>query len=192
METEVRFFAVEGIEIRQQAGDHPLELSGHAAVFGKLSEDLGGFRERIKRGTFKDSLKTDDPRALWNHNNDIVLGRAGNGTLELREDREGLAFKMFPPDTQLVRDMVIAPIERGDVSQMSFGFRTIEDSWSTVDSEEIRELRAVQLIEVSPVVFPAYKDTDVAARSLEAYRKARHEGLERLDLRRRRLDLDTL
>ena len=189
---EVRNFTVDGIEVRREGGDHPIELTGHAAVFNKLSLDLGGFRERIKRGTFKDTLANDDPRGIWNHNNDIVLGRQGNGTLTLKEDRDGLAFTLYPPDTQLVRDMVIAPIERGDVTQMSFGFRTIEDSWSTVDSEEIRELRKVTLIEISPVTFPAYPDTDVGKRSLDAHLARRHEGLEALDLRRRRLDIDEI
>ena len=190
-DTERRVFAIDGIEIRKD-GEHPVELTGHAAVFNKLSLDLGGFRERIKRGTFKDTLANDDPRGIWNHNNDIVLGRQGNGTLTLKEDRDGLAFTLYPPDTQLVRDMVIAPIERGDVTQMSFGFRTIEDSWSTVDSEEIRELRKVTLIEISPVTFPAYPDTDVGKRSLDAHLARRHEGLEALDLRRRRLDIDEI
>jgi HK97 family phage prohead protease len=188
---EVRVFTVDGIEIRKDS-DQPIELTGHAAVFNKLSLDLGGFRERIKRNAFKDTIKDDDPRGIWNHNNDVVLGRQGNNTLELREDRTGLAFKLLPPDTQLVRDMVLAPIERGDVTQMSFGFRTIEDSWSTVDGEEIRELRKVTLIEISPVTFPAYPDTDVAQRSLEAHLAKRHEGLDALDIRRRRLDLDSI
>ena len=192
---ERRFFAVDGIEIRK-GGDVPIELSGHAAVFNKLSEDLGGFREKIKRGTFKDTIEEDDARGIFNHDSNIVLGRQGNGTLELKEDRTGLAFKLFPPDTQLVRDMVVAPIERGDVTQMSFGFRTLSDSWSTVDGEEIRELQKVTLIEISPVTFPAYPDTDVNSevgkRSLEAHLARRHEGLDALDIRRRRLDIDEI
>lgn len=190
-QVERRFFAVDGIEVRE-GGDTPIELTGHAAVFNKLSIDLGGFRERIKRGTFKDTLKEDDPRGIFNHDSNIVLGRQGNGTLELREDRTGLAFKLFPPDTQFIRDVVLAPIERGDVTEMSFGFRTVTDNWSTVDGEEIRELQKVTLLEISPVTFPAYPDTDVAKRSLEYHLAARHEGLDALDIRRRRLDIEEL
>lgn len=190
-QVERRLFAVDGIEIRQ-GGDTSIELNGHAAVFNKLSLDLGGFREKIKRNAFKETIANDDPRGIFNHDSNIVLGRQGNGTLELREDRTGLAFKLYPPDTQLVRDMVLAPIERGDVTQMSFGFRTISDSWSTVDGEEIRELQKVTLIEISPVTFPAYPDTDVGKRSLEAHLAARHEGLDALDIRRRRLDIEEL
>jgi hypothetical protein len=59
-------------------------------------------------------------------------------------------------------------IDRGDVDQMSFGFRTVNDDWEiqTVDGEEvlIRMLLEAELFEVSPVTFPAYPDTSVSLR----------------------------
>jgi phage head maturation protease len=46
---------------------------------------------------------------------------------------------------------------------MSFGFRTLADHWT---DQRTRELRAVQLVEVSVVhAFPAYPSTVVQARS---------------------------
>ena len=67
--------------------------------------------------------------------------------------------------TQAGRDAVES-IRRGDVDQMSFGFEVLEDAWDK-DGEGtlIRTLHKVQLYEVSPVVFPAYTGTQVAARA---------------------------
>lgn len=148
--------------------DKPKKISGHAARFNSMSENLGGFRERIAPGAFAASLLDADVRALWNHDANIVLGRNKSGTLRLIEDDIGLHFEVDMPDTQLVRDMVIGPIERGDVNQCSFGFYTIEDRWENIDGEMIRTLLKCELLDVSPVTYPAYPETDVAVRSMNA------------------------
>jgi len=111
---ELRAVAAEGGSVK---------IVGHAAKFDQLSEDLGGFRERIAPGAFAKTIQSADIRALWNHDANIVLGRNKSGTLRLSEDSAGLAYEVDSPDTQLVRDMVLAPISRGDVNQCSFGFR---------------------------------------------------------------------
>lgn len=188
---EQRVFAVQELRVLRAEGAPP-RIAGHAAVFNTLSEDLWGFREQIAPGAFAKSLGKDDIRALWNHDPNIVLGRNRSGTLSLAEDERGLAIEIVTPDTQLVRDMVLSPIERGDVSQMSFGFRTISDEWRMQDGMPLRTLLEVDLFDVSPVTFPAYPDTDVAVRSLEAWRQEPESEVARaaradLDLRRRRL-----
>lgn len=168
-ETTERRFVTIGSELRATEGESP-KIIGYAAVFGQKSDDLGGFREVIKRGAFKASIANgDDVRALIDHNPTMILGRTSAGTLQTKEDRHGLKVEIDPPDTQAARDLMTS-IGRGDISQMSFQFRTIEDSWRTVDGEELRELRQVDLIDVSAVTFPAYPQTDVALRSLEHWR----------------------
>lgn len=162
---EQRSFALTGVEVRAADGA-ALMIVGHAAVFNARSEDLGGFREKIAPGAFTRTIATDDIHAVWNHDERIVLGRKKSGTLRLAEDEQGLAIENDAPDTQYVRDVVIAPIKRGDVDQMSFMFQTIEDAWNVVDGENVRTLLEVKLFEVSPVTFPAYPQTDVSARSL--------------------------
>lgn len=152
-------------------------IVGYAAVFNSLSEDLGGFREKIDPGAFKKTIGTDDVRALWNHNDDYVLGRNKSGTLSLLEDAHGLKIDILPPDVQWARDLMVS-IERGDVDKMSFGFRTISDRWEMKDSDEIRTLEEVKLYDVSPVTFPAYPDTTVALRSLEEHKNASLTGGE--------------
>jgi HK97 family phage prohead protease len=167
------------------------KISGHAAKFDVLSEDLGGFRERIAPGAFAKTITSGDVRALFNHDSNIVLGRNKSGTLRLSEDSAGLAFEVDAPQTQLVRDMVLAPIARGDVNQCSFGFYTLQDKWAKIDGEWVRTLLEVELFDVSPVTYPAYPQTDVGVRSLQDAIKAATPPDEswKLDHARRRLDL---
>lgn len=156
------------------AGDEKTPiLEGHIAVFDQLSDDLGGFREKIAPGAFAETIKKHDIRALWNHENDLVLGRLASGTLELSEDETGLAFKNTPPDTTWFRDRLVS-LKRGDVTGCSFGFYTEADEWATeTDGTKIRTLTKCTLVEVSPgVTFPAYPQTDVAVRSMQAWAAA--------------------
>ena len=60
---EARSYPVE-VRILEE-GEIP-KIEGYAAVFNQLSDDLGGFREKIKRGFFKDVIESDDVRALFN------------------------------------------------------------------------------------------------------------------------------
>lgn len=153
-------------EVRDQ-DDTVGNISGYAAVFNSLSEDLGRFREKIAYGAFGDSIKKD-VRALWSHNPDYVLGRTTNNTLTLREDNVGLAFELSLPNTQLGRD-ALTSIRRKDITGMSFGFFVLEDSWQRGKGGEphVRTLLKVDLFEVSPVAFPAYPATQVSSRTAD-------------------------
>jgi HK97 family phage prohead protease len=175
-------------------------ITGYAAVFNSLSENLGGFREKIDPGAFSITINADDVRALWNHDSNYVLGRKKSGTLSLSEDQRGLKIDIAPPDTQFARDLMTS-IDRGDIDQMSFGFRTVADRWETVSGEEVRTLMEVKLFDVSAVTFPAYPDTEVGLRSLEEYRKTNESSTESnkaddcligLDIKRRRLKIKEL
>lgn len=162
MEIEKRAFP---IEFRVE-GDETPKIRGYAAVFGKLSEPMMGFREKIAPGAFKKTLKEADVRALFNHDPNIVLGRSSSGTLELREDDQGLWMEIDPPDTAQGRD-VMKLVERGDVDQASFAFRVIKDTWENERGKTpIRTLEEVQLFDVSPVTYPAYPQTSVDVRSV--------------------------
>ena len=188
---ERRNFIVDELRVirAKDGSDEPAKIMGHAAVFNTLSEDLGWFREKIDPGAFAESIKEDDIRALFNHDPNFVLGRNKAGTLKLSEDDTGLAVEIAPPDTQVARDLLVS-IERGDVSQMSFGFRTIDQAWEIVDEEDIRTLKKAKLFDVSPVTFPAYPETDVAVRSLDTWKQEHPEEKPyRRELAKRRLKL---
>mgnify|MGYP003152140372 CR=1 FL=1 len=69
------------VEVRDD-GSQSNTIIGHAAVFNSLSEDLGGFVETISTNAF-DNVLDDDVRALFNHNQNFVLGRTVSNTLRL-------------------------------------------------------------------------------------------------------------
>lgn len=140
------------------------KLTGYASVFNQWSEDLGWFKERVRPGAFKKSIKESDIRGLFNHDPNYVLGRNKSGTLELVEDSKGLKIDIDPPDTQWARDLVTS-IRRGDIDQMSFGFNVIKDEWNEEDKKNItRELVEIELFDVSPVTYPAYPQTSISVR----------------------------
>jgi HK97 family phage prohead protease len=161
-------------------------LSGYAAVFNSRSVDLGGFTETIAPGAFRATLARPgaDVRAFFNHDPGRLLGRQGAGTLQLAEDERGLRFDLELPDTSDGRD-VEELVSRRDLDGMSFSFTTIEDRWDRKGGLHERQLIAVELLEVSPVSFPAYPDTAVALRSLERFALADGQAVRRQASRRR-------
>lgn len=157
--------------LEMRAEGETRQIVGHAAVFDQETDIGGYFVERIAPGAFSRAIQQDDVRALFNHDPNFVLGRNKSGTLTLREDEKGLHYTIVPPDSQLVRDLVMTPIGRGDVSQSSFAFRTRREEWEDKKDYWLRTLLEVELYDVSPVTYPAFPTTDVGLRSLEAYRK---------------------
>jgi len=139
-------------------------IEGHAAVFNSPTS-LPWFDEQVAPGAFAKSIQESDVRALFNHDPNYVLGRNKAGTLELSEDSTGLLYRVTPPDAQWARDLMES-MRRGDVSQSSFGFRTMKDSWDATKDPVLRTLNEVQLFDVSPVTYPAYEDTDCGLRSM--------------------------
>lgn len=171
---ERRYFAVKELRIAEpsaESGGIGI-LEGYAAVYDSWSEDLGFFKERIKRGAFKSALKGSDCRALFNHDPSLILGRQSAGTLRLEEDGNGLFMSVDLPDTQCARDLVVS-VNRGDITQQSFQFEVEEDEW-VEDRKSGRAERTItrfkEVFDVSPVTFPAYTDTTVAKRSLDNFR----------------------
>ncbi|MDO6992904.1 HK97 family phage prohead protease [Brachyspira innocens] len=156
------------IDIQKSTGEEPLKLRGYAIVYNSLSEPLYGdlFRERINRGAFTKSLLENDQVCLWGHDTRYVLGRKSSGTLILREDDKGLYFEVSLPNTTWARDLKES-VDRGDIKQMSFGFKVVRDNW--IDDKEtlkeysmpIREINEITLHEISLVTFPAYPQTNV-------------------------------
>lgn len=159
---------MKSIERRYYATDFELRASdtgskkivGHASVFNRTSQNLGGFVEQVAPGAFTKTIQEADVRALINHDPNLLLGRNKAGTLTLSEDNVGLAYEIDPPDTQVGRDWVVS-MQRGDISQSSFSFRVIDVEWGlTADDFPVRTLREVALLDVGPVTFPAYLDAD--------------------------------
>ena len=147
------------IEVREAEGDD-MVLEGYAAVFN-IETDLRHFREVIKPGAF-DDVMTDDVRALINHDPNLILGRTENGTLELSTDERGLKYRVKLGNQSYAKDFYES-VKRGDISQSSFAFTIEDQSWN--EERTVRSVDKVrQLLDVSPVTYPAYAAATVQAR----------------------------
>jgi len=147
------------IEVREADSDD-MVLEGYAAVFNSET-DLGHFREVIKPGAF-DDVMTNDVRALINHDPNLILGRTENGTLELSTDERGLKYRVKLGAQQYAKDFYES-VKRGDISQISFAFTIKDQSWN--EERTVRSVDKVrQLLDVSPVTYPAYAAATVQAR----------------------------
>jgi len=146
-------------------------IVGYAAVFD-IPADIGWFTEVVSPGAFAKAILRDDVRALINHDRGQVLGRNKAQTLRLSEDARGLRCEIDVPDTQFARDLMVS-MDRGDITQMSFGFDAIVETWDESGDKPLRTLVEVGLFDVSVVTYPAYEDTEAEAsgkRSLEQWR----------------------
>lgn len=169
-----------------------LTLDGYGAVFGsptRIDSWEGCFDEEIARGAFKKSLAERTPVLQFDHGRHPMVGSIPLGSFEaLREDDNGLHVVAKLHDNWLVQPVRDA-IKSKAIPGMSFRFSVVEDEWrdaagklltgnqieralaraSRSDESTIpkRTLRAVNLYEVGPVVFPAYADTSVGVRSAE-------------------------
>jgi hypothetical protein len=153
------------------AGPDYRTVVGYAAVWDAVSEDLGGFREVIKRGAFADALASgEDIRFVLGHDMDTVMARTSNGSLELVEDDTGLRvwarIALDDPDAQRLD----AKLRSGAMSQMSFAFTMPADGkgerWDYSGGVPMRSVERVEMLyEVSAVGSPAYGQTTLAARA---------------------------
>lgn len=155
-----------GVEAR--ADGDKRTLVGYAAVFNSPADIYGIWVETIEPGAFSSQLSAD-VRALIDHDSGRVIGRTKSGTLRLSEDSKGLKVEIDVPNTSDGNDLWVL-VERGDISGMSFGFRVTKETWDETVNPNRRVIQAVELHEVSAVAFPAYIDTSIGTRSLEAVR----------------------
>jgi uncharacterized protein len=169
-QAEVRYLTIEAAEVRVDRADGKTIMRGIAIPYGKLSVDLGGFRERFRAGCLAD-LGSMDVRALVNHNRDLILGRNRAGTLRLMDGPDALRYEIDVPDTSLASHYVSA-VERGDMTGASFRFYALTDAWGLEGGETIRDIVAAEIDDVSIVAYPAYPDTTAAVRSLERHRES--------------------
>lgn len=152
------------IRIRESA-DQPI-------IEGKFISFTGEFR--MPWGDYETispdlEIEGDDVRALINHDTTLVIGRtlANTLTLERRSDGEWGTILVNPKDTDAMN--CHARVERGDVSQCSFGFDILDEETEFLEDGTIHwTIKKIRLYEVSVCTFPAYEDTGVKAREANA------------------------
>ena len=164
----------------QESGD--LILSGYFIKFDEETELWPGYFEVIKREGVEKAIKDADIRALFNHDNSLVLGRTGNDTVRLGVDDVGLFGDIIinKDDPQAVG--AYARVQRGDVIGCSFGFFPIKiNTEERDDGSYLDTILELEIFEVSPCTFPAYPQTEIAARQkdFESQLRANREMLDK-------------
>lgn len=189
MNKEIRFFRSKILVRSAEANGAGRIIEGRAIPFDSPSlpiceEEDFAFIEYINKDAFNRALENPEAEVmfLYSHDWDSPLARrtAGRLTLEKRED--GIYFKASPPDTTRAQDL-IKDIEAGNIQGNSFGFGILKDRWfKNENGVDCREVLEAELLEISPVVMPAYPDTSIAKRSFtlanSAKKKTRRQKLK--------------
>ena len=142
-------------------------IEGYFVVFDSMYEIGPGMTESVDRGAFDETLG-DDIRVLVDHDTRLVLGRTTARTAKISADDKGVfaRVKINPNDSDAMN--AHARVERGDVSQGSFGFDILEEDTEFREDGSVHwTIKKVRLYELSVVTFPAYEDTDVSARTAQ-------------------------
>jgi len=177
MDIEYRFTALPKADLQIEQRKHTDKdkdkdynrIGGYASVFYDpldpgteymLAPDIF---ERIMPSAFE-NVKEYDVVALFNHDDNLLLGRTSSGTLKLSVDKIGLRYDVDLPDTTLARDIKTL-MQRGDLKGSSFAFMITDQEFIDEGSRIVREIRGVELIDVSVVTTPAYTSSSSYLRS---------------------------
>ena len=167
---------------REETETGDLILSGYFIKFDEITELWPGYFEVIKREGVEKAIQNADIRALFNHDDSLVLGRTGNGTVILGVDEIGLFGDIIinKEDPQAIG--AYARVQRGDVIGCSFGFIPIKiETEERADGSYLDTILELEIFEVSPCTFPAYPQTEIAARQkdFESQKRANREALDK-------------
>lgn len=176
--TDARF------ETREEGGKRRIE--GYFAVFGSVYDMGVGVSETIDPHAFDGELDRDI-RALIDHEPRLVLGRTGAGTLRLRVDEHGLWGEIDVNENDTDAMNLYARVQRGDVTQCSFGFDITNEETDTSGNEVRFIIKRVRLYEVSCVTFPAYQETEISARAAQADQIRKRRAQAWREMRKERL-----
>lgn len=144
-------------------------IEGYFVVYNQETELWPGAFEEIAPSAFEASLKNADVMCLDNHDSRIVLGNISSNTLELKSDSKGLWGKVTIDLEDPNAKSAYRKVETGKVRGCSFGFYpTKEERIENDDGTTKWRITEAELLEVSITAFPAYPQTDIAARQKDA------------------------
>lgn len=166
-------------EVRAEETEQGAIITGRPIVYNSQT-DIGYFDEVIESGALN-STDLTDVRFLVNHDmSRIPLARSrrnnGNSTMQLEVNEYGMDIRVnLDIENNSEARALYSAVRRGDVTGMSFKFSIERETWENLESEHpLRRIQEIgSVIEVSAVTFPAYKATEINARSKEALESAR-------------------
>jgi hypothetical protein len=154
-------------------------IEGYAIVFGVESKLIADYydvyREIIEKGAItEEELKGMDIKMTIWHNRERLLARSnkGVGTLKLSVDEVGVKYEFEAPNTS-DGQTALELVKRGELSGSSFTYWTDESRNVTytkgAEGELIRHVNKIsEVLEMTIASDPAYSETNVSAREVEA------------------------
>lgn len=175
-----RAFSVSEFEFRSR-DEHTYTFEGYASVFDVDYDMYGGppygWTERVDAHAFDKTLREKpDVVFLVNHAG-LPLARTKSGTLDLSVDAHGLHVRADLAKTDPDVVGLATKMERGDVDEMSFAFRTIRQEWNEDYTERTLTEVSIHRGDVSVVTFGANPYTDANLRALLAQIEKAPEAL---------------
>lgn len=163
-------FTPGAVEVRT-AEDGSRYVFGYAALYNARSRVMTTMKGRqfvevIAPGAF-DGADLSDVRCQFEHQEFL----AAAPTLQVGTDGRGLWYRYQHDEKDPSHVQMLRRIERGDCSGSSFMF-PVTGTVEEVSEEAGLTLRSIRsfkkILDVAPVITPAYPDTSVFARSLDA------------------------
>jgi len=130
----------------------------------------GLFDEQFAPGAFKRSIGLRTPKLQFDHGTHPLFGSLPVGEIrKLTETKRGLEVEARLFDAPIFEPLREA-VASSAIDGMSIRFRvrgmTETPAAERAEGVELRTVTEAELIELGPVVFPAYQDTEVDLRSL--------------------------
>ena len=176
MENKIRRNTVQPLEVvtREIGEGEDMQkreiIKGYFSVFNSDFVMWDGYVERIMPGAF-DECDLSDVVCLYNHEDEMLLGRSvnGEGTLVIGFDERGGYFEVEKPNTSTGND-VYENIRLKNIRGCSFAFTIGEQNveYDVLQSDGSKATivsinKVKRLYDVGPVLNPAYKETEVEA-----------------------------
>lgn len=168
------------LKTRATEDDNEAFIEGYFVVFNQETELWAGAYEEIAPQAFNRSLNIEkvDVIALDNHDTRVVLGSIESDTLELKVDEYGLYGRVKVDLEDPFAKSAYRKVQTGKVRGCSFGFYPITEEVTEREDGSLKwVVKDADLLEVSITAFPAYPQTEIAARQKDV-EKMKKQKLE--------------
>ena len=158
-------------EVKLEQTEDKMILEGYAIVYNEqtlIGDESYGFIESISPDAITPESIKDVPLKYNHVDSFLILARTKNGSLQLISDDFGLKVRAELLDTRTNQD-IYKMVQSGLLDKMSFAFTVKEQTWNNEGDIPVRYISKIdRLYDVSIVDTPAYEQTSIYARSLEA------------------------
>jgi HK97 family phage prohead protease len=161
-------FAQIGDDFELKMESDEAKFEGYASLFEQV--DLGG--DMVMPGAYRKSINKRGPRRirmLWQHDPSKPIGRFE----VVEEDQKGLIVKGSINTGSFYGSEVASNLKFGAIDGLSIGYRTVDADRAKIGTRQVRQLKELDLWEISFVTFPMQVTARAKARKAEDFQNPR-------------------